>query len=162
MTESEKRLHRCAITGHRPEKLTRHKDIICEQLEAEIRRAVDDGVNVFITGMARGVDMWAAKIVFKLRSFGMDVKLICAPPFEGFENRWKENEQYDYRLILKYADYVRFICPEYSSDCFQIRNKWMVDHASRLIAVCNGNPSGTANTVRYAQSQELDIQIIKG
>ena len=161
MTEQEKRLHRCAFTGHRPEKLTVPRSKICEMLEEEIRSAVDDGMNVFITGMARGVDIWAAHIVFRLRSGNSNIKLICAPPYEGFESRWSEDNQNDYRLILQYADLVRYICPRYSPDCFQRRNEWMVDHANRLIAVWNGLPSGTANTVRYAQSQEVDTRIIK-
>lgn len=70
MTETEKRLHRVCFTGHRPEKLTRHEKSITKGLENEIRQAVADGLNVFITGMARGVDIWAAQIVLMLRDEG--------------------------------------------------------------------------------------------
>lgn len=56
MTEAEKRLHRCCFTGHRPEKLQRPENEIFTELEREIRHAILDGLNVFITGMARGVD----------------------------------------------------------------------------------------------------------
>ena len=59
MTEAEKRMHRISFTGHRPEKLTRPDRAIKKDLEKEIRQAVADGLNVFITGMARGVDIWA-------------------------------------------------------------------------------------------------------
>ena len=52
---------------------------------------------------------------------------------------------------LSAADLVRFICPGYSRSCFQRRNEWMVDHASRVIAVWNGLPSGTKNTIDYAR-----------
>ena len=148
MTEQEKRLHRCAFTGHRPEKLTVPQSTVCDLLEKEIRSALDDGMNVFITGMARGVDIWAAQIVIRLRGGKSDIKLICAPPYQGFESRWSAQNQYDYRQILECADLVRYICPCYSPECFQIRNQWLCDHANRLIAVWNGQPSGTANTVR--------------
>ena len=59
-TEAEKRMHRCCFTGHRPEKLQEPEDAVTAALEKEIRQAIADGFNVFITGMARGVDIWAA------------------------------------------------------------------------------------------------------
>lgn len=78
MTENEKRMHRACFTGHRPEKLMRSENAIRKNLEKQIRQAATDGLNVFISGMARGVDIWAAQIVLKLRNEGTDVKLICA------------------------------------------------------------------------------------
>lgn len=39
-------------------------------LDAEIRKAIDDGFVTFISGMARGVDIWAAEIVLRLRDAG--------------------------------------------------------------------------------------------
>ena len=56
MTEAEKRLHRCCFTGHRPEKLDHSESVVKEALEKEILKAISDGLNVFITGMARCVD----------------------------------------------------------------------------------------------------------
>lgn len=70
MTEAEKRMYRVCFTGHRPEKLTRSDRAIKKDLEREIRQAIADGQNVFITGMARGADIWAAEIVLKLRDAG--------------------------------------------------------------------------------------------
>ena len=55
-TEAEMRIHRCCFTGHRPEKLRRAEKEIWMDLNREIRIAVHDGINVFISGMARGVD----------------------------------------------------------------------------------------------------------
>lgn len=97
MTETEKRMHRVCFTGHRPEKLTRHEKSIKKDLEKEIRQAVADGLNVFITGMARGVDIWVAQIVLMLRDEGYDVKLMCACPYEGFERGWSQEWQKAYR-----------------------------------------------------------------
>ena len=85
MTEAEKRKHRVCFTGHRPEKLTRHECQVIRGLEAAIKKAIADGYKVFISGMAPGVDIWAAEIVLQLRDKGADIKLICAIPFEGFE-----------------------------------------------------------------------------
>ena len=66
-------MHRISFTGHRPEKLTRPDRAIKKDLEKELRQAVADGLNVFITDTARGVDIWAAQIVLMLRDEGYAV-----------------------------------------------------------------------------------------
>lgn len=151
MTEQEKRAHRCCFTGHRPEKLKMPESEVIAGLEREIRQAITDGFTVFITGMARGVDIWAAEIVLRLRVAGEPLKLICASPFEGFERSWSPDWKRRYQEVLKGADLVRFVCAGYSRDCFQRRNEWMVDHSARVIAAWDGQPSGTKNTVDYAR-----------
>ena len=162
MTESEKRMYRVCFTGHRPEKLKRGKRSIIQGLEEEIRKAVADGLNVFITGMARGVDIWAAQIVLMLRAEGLDVRLICACPYEGFERKWNQEWQKAYREILAAADFVKYVCNGYSPACFQIRNEWMVDHSARVIAVSNGENGGTQNTIDYAMKVGVPVVSIEG
>lgn len=126
-------------------------------LEKEIRQASADGFNISITGMALGVDIWAAEIVLRLRDASEAVRLICACPYQGFERGWKLSWQVRYQAILSAADLVRFICPGYSRSCFQRRNEWMVDHAARVIAVWNGQPSGTKNTIDYAKRHFVPV-----
>lgn len=157
-TESELRFHRCCFTGHRPEKLSKSEDEIKAALEEAIRAAITDGYTTFISGMARGVDIWAAEIVLNLRDAGTPIKLICASPYEGFDTKWKAEWQERYNTVMKEADLVRFICKGYSRSCFQTRNEWMVDHSSRVIAVYNGEPGGTRNTIEYAR-QNLGFTI---
>ena len=162
MTESEKRMHRVCFTGHRPEKLTRDEKSVMKDLEKEIRKAVSDGLNVFITGMARGVDIWAAQIVLKLRDEGCNVRLICACPYEGFERSWSQEWQKAYREILTVADFVKYVCNGYGPACFQIRNEWMVNHSARVIAVFNGENGGTKNTMDYAMKVDVPVVRIEG
>lgn len=160
MTEAEKRTHRVCFTGHRPEKLTRSERDIKRDLEKEIRQAMEDGLTVFISGMARGVDIWAAQIVLRLRGQGHDIKLICACPYAGFESRWSESWQKQYRQVLAAADFVKY--GEYSPSCFQARNEWMVNHSSRVIAVFGGRKSGTKNTIDYALKSGVPVVHIEG
>ena len=161
-SESDMRLHRCCFTGHRPEKLRKSEQDIRIELENEIRKAINDGYITFITGMARGVDIWAAQIVLMLRDEGCNVKLMCACPYEGFECGWSQDWQKQYREILASADLVKYVCEGYSRSCFQIRNEWMVNHAARVIAVFNGEKSGTKNTIDYAIRQNVPVEFIKG
>ena len=106
MTEQEKRLHRCCFTGHRPEKLFLVDREIIKELEREIKAAIERGYTTFISGMARGVDIWAAEIVLNLRKKNKDLHLICASPYEGFESRWSQDWQKRYKKIIKKSDYV--------------------------------------------------------
>lgn len=39
--------------------------------------------------------------------------------------------------------------------------KYMVDHATHLLAVYDGQPGGTASTIRYARKKGLEITIIE-
>ena len=156
-TESELRLHRCCFTGHRPEKLSQPDRVIIAALEREIRAAADDGFVTFISGMARGVDIWAAEIVLKLRAEGQPVHLVCAVPFEGFADSWEDDWKQRYGSILRKADAIEYICRNYSNRAFQMRNKWMVDNCARVIAVYNGEKGGTKNTIDYAKRCGVEI-----
>lgn len=162
MTELEKRSHRVCFTGHRPEKLTRSETFIKKELEIQIRQAIQEELNVFITGMARGIDIWAAQIVLKLRDDGYRIKLICACPYPGFEKNWNETWKAQFYNVLENADVVKYVCQGYSRSCFQRRNEWMVNHAARVIAVFNGKKSGTKNTIDYAMKVQVPVSYIEG
>ena len=161
-TKSTLHPYRCCFTGHRPEKLTMPEAEVKAALEAQIRVAIGHGFQTFISGMSRGVDIWAAEIVLWLRNEGRKIRLVCAVPYPDFEARWGAAWQTQYRCILDEADWIEYICPTYSPNCFQSRNEWMVNHAARMIAVYNGTGGGTRNTLKYAESQGLSIIKIYG
>ena len=159
--ESVKRQYRCAFTGHRPEKVIGSEGRIIVELRKEILLAIDEGYNVFLTGMSRGVDLWAADIVIELRRYKKDLKLMCVIPFEGMEDRWPVDWKKHYNMVRKEADSVHVLSDRYSPDVYQMRNQWLVNHSSRLIAVFNSEPSGTGNTIQYAQEQGIPVDIIE-
>lgn len=159
MSEEQKRRYRCCFTGHRPEKLNCNEAAIKVKLSHAIDKAIQDGFVTFISGMARGVDIWAAELLLERRAATPSLHLICALPYSGFEQRWSPQWQTRYQAILQHADLIKTICPLYSMAAFQQRNEWMVDHSSRLIAIYNGSPGGTRNTIEYAKRKKLEIAI---
>ena len=161
-SDADLRLHRCCFTGHRPEKLNTSEKEVKAALRKQIDQAVHDGFKVFITGMARGVDLWAAQIVLDLRKRNKEIKLICAIPHDGFEARWSPSWQELYRYILAEADLTRVISKGYHTGVYQVRNEWMVNHSTRVIAVFTGQPSGTKNTIDYAYRQGVPVVLIEG
>lgn len=42
----------------------------------------------------------------------------------------------------------------------QKRNEWMIDNSDAIIAVWDGTPSGTANTIEYARKQGKPVLVI--
>ena len=156
--QPEERKTMCTFTGHRPERLDADENDVIEWLKNEIGNAVKEGYTGFITGMARGVDIWAAEEVMRLKSEGENLKLIAAVPFKGMEDRWESDWQKRYNKVLKNADEVTYISAKPGRRAFFERNEWMVDHASRLIAVYTGAPGGTKHTIEYAKKQGLEVR----
>lgn len=139
------------FTGHREEKLNIAADTVKMLLRKEIEQAISDGFNTYLSGMAPGVDVWAAEIVLEMKEKNHDIRLVCALPFEGFDKKRSSEETEQYYSIMERADKVEVICSHYSRSCFQLRNKWMVDNSSLVIAVYNGEKGGTRNTIKYAE-----------
>ena len=98
---NDKRQHRCCFTGHRPNKLDYSENEIKPLLETAIDNAISDGYVTFITGMAEGVDIWAAEIVLEKKKENKDLHLICAVPHPGFEKRRSQYETGRYKNIIK-------------------------------------------------------------
>ena len=73
-------------------------------------------------------------------------------PVAGFN--WGA-ERYD--RVLERCDAVETVSESYSRGCYQLRNRYMVDRSGRLICYFDGQPGGTAGTVRYAMKKTLEI-----
>ena len=160
LSETEKRRHRCCFTGHRPEKLQCGEAEARALLVEHIRSAYSHGFTTFISGMARGIDLWAADIVLAEKATHSDICLISALPHPDFEKRWSLGVQRQYQGILLRADLVRVICPTFSMGAYQKRNIWMVEHSGLVLAFFSGQPGGTANTIAYAHEKGVPVRII--
>lgn len=151
--------HACAFTGHRPQKLPWRFDetapgcvALKEVLTAQIEALVKDGYTEFLSGMALGVDMWAAQIVLALRETNPTLRLHCILPCTEQSARWSAASREQYRAILEQADSIIFVNRANKKDCMLERNRFIVSYASVVLAVYNGEKrGGTAATVRYAQ-----------
>ncbi len=158
----------CAFTGHRPQNLPfrfNELDERCVALKRVLREQIEQaiterGITHFISGMALGVDTYAAEIVLELKKKVPDIMLECAIPCISQPNHWNETQRDRYYSILTRCDQDTILQKEYTGDCMQKRNCYMVDNADLLIAVWDGSRSGTGKTVEYAQQKGLTILII--
>ncbi len=158
----------CCFTGHRPDKLpwgTREDDPAClalkERLMEAVCRAYEVGCRHFICGMARGCDLYFAEAVLQLRRERPDVTLEGARPCESQADSWPAAERQRYCRILDSCDFETLVQYRYDRGCMMRRNRYMVDRASRIIAVYDGVPrGGTAQTLAYALRQGLETDIL--
>ena len=80
-----------------------------------------------------------------------------AIPYAGQAERWDRADRARYEALLARCDYKTVLQEAYSPGCMQRRNRYLVDHASMLIAVHDGLPGGTQQTIAYALRRGLDI-----
>lgn len=164
----KKRMKTCAFTGHRPQNLPfgfNEEDERCINLKKTLREQIinlieNEGITHFISGMAIGVDMYAAEIVLGLKASYPGITLESAIPCESQAAKWSEALRDRYFDIASKCDKETLIQTYYTPDCMDKRNRYMVDHADVLIAVWDGSPSGTGKTVRYAHQQGKSVTVI--
>lgn len=149
-------MYKVSFTGYRPQKLPffSEEDPMCvdlkQRLYRQIEKLYDSGAGEFFTGMALGVDIWCAEAVMALRELHPEVRLTAVIPCRGQEIKWQSAEQARYRDIVSKCDKVLCLSERYTPDCMKNRNKALVDLCDLLIAVYDGKPGGTKQTVDYA------------
>ena len=157
-----------AFTGHRPRKFPWRYDELdprCVALKAvlteQITALADAGITQFLSGMAEGTDVWSALSVLALQEKNPKVKLHCILPCREQADKWAASSQDLYHSILERAASIVYVSRAYHKNCMLERNRFLVDHASALLAVYNGEwRGGTAATMRYAQKLGREIIVI--
>ena len=158
----------CCFTGHRPNKLpwgddesdercVRLKELITQKLEA----AYDRGYRHFICGMAQGADFYFCEAAQALRDRRPGVTVEAAVPCEDQADKWPDPDRERYQYLLGRCDFETVVQRAYDRGCMLRRDRYMVDHASLLLAVYDGSPrGGAAYTVAYALRKGVEVEVI--
>ena len=153
----------CCFSGYRPGKLpwgADESDPQCAALKLRLRHAVEaaieEGYRHFICGMAQGVDLYCCELVLALRD-EHPITVEAAIPCLTQADNWPADQQARYRDLVSRCDVETVVQEAYTPGCMQRRNRYMVDHASLLIAVFDGQEGGTQATMQYAMERGLDI-----
>lgn len=157
-----------SFTGHRPDKIADYKAspreveiALRRALAEEIVRLSGEGATTFLSGMAPGVDLWAADEVIRLRGegrIGGDVRLVLAVPYPKFERSIAKKWHPLYHFIEESADEVLYISQGYYHGCYHRRNDYLAEQADVMVAYYEGTDGGTRYTLRRAE--ELGRSII--
>ena len=122
----------CCVTGHRdlPQKeINRVK----AALRMEVEKAVTDGFTCFMSGFAEGVDQYFAEIVLEMKKSKPALELIAVIPYQKRLDSLRQKKR-TYEMLEVCADIV-VIREEYQPSVYSHRNRYMVEHSDRVIAV---------------------------
>ncbi len=142
-----------AFTGHRS-----YHGEADEALRATIRRLYAEGYRTFLGGMAVGFDMAAAEAVVALREELRELSFVAVIPFVGQEMRFSAALRRRYEAVLAQADERITLSVGYFKGCYQVRNRYLIDHAAALVAWYNGSAGGTRQTFLSALHCGLRIE----
>ena len=167
MTKNFSRDKAVCFSGHRPEKIPSQDDtlnIVTTALKSMIyTNSIDTinlGCNSFITGLARGVDLWAGEIIIELKNTGYDINLIAASPHKGHGENFEGYDKWLLGNILHNADEIVYVSEHYHKLCMKMRNEYMINNSAYLIAAVSDYKSGTGQTIRLAEKAGLKPLII--
>lgn len=148
----------CCVTGHRdiPQKEINN---VKAALRREIDRAVADGYTCFMSGFADGVEQYFVEIVMELQKTNPALKLIAVIPYRKRLDSLK-NKTRTYEMLEACEDVV-VMQEEYQPSVYSYRNRYMVEHSDRVIAVYDGREKGgTVRTIRFAHQMRKELREI--
>ena len=161
--------HTCCFTGHRPDRLPwlqNPGDLRTQALERMLWERIcfsyREGYTCFLSGMARGVDLLCARLVLRLREEEPEVRLIPVLPYPGQAGHWPKPEREEHRKLLYLCrEELVVVSPAYTRACFALRNRYLVDHAAKIIGVYDGQPNGgTWQTLHYAKERGREMELL--
>ena len=148
----------CCVTGHRdlPQKEINR---IKAALRKAIEKAVADGFTCFMSGFAEGVDQYFAEIVLEKKKTNPALELIAVIPYQKrLDSMMAKGRTYE--MLEACADVV-VIREEYQPSVYSHRNRYMVEHSDRVIAVYDGREKGgTAGTIRFTHTMKKELREI--
>lgn len=111
----------CCFTGHRLYKLSFGSDedfSRCRALKAKLKEETaalikNFGVTHFISGMALGVDMFAAEAILDLQKSCPNLTLECALPCGSQAEKWDPWQKERYFRLLKQCNKITLLQPLY-------------------------------------------------
>ena len=146
----------CSFTGHRILK----KEFTLEDLSLVIDNAINKGYKTFLVGMARGFDLKCVKVLAEKKQAGKKIEIIACMPCKDQNKYFTEKENQEFLEMISLTDKQVYLQENYDSECMFLRNKYMVDNSSLLIAYYHYQRGGTHSTVTYAIKQNKEILYI--
>lgn len=165
------------ITGHRDKSIIPYRNdptnlditifAVKAILNGYLSAALKKGYTTVISGLAEGIDLWAAKIALTQKRYEDKRRLIGVMPYRKHYHGFSRENKELLQEVERYADFLVTTCdnPQMiygkrataftDPQIYRKRNYYMVDNCSLVIAFYNeDNPrSGTGQTIRYAKQQ---------
>ncbi len=143
-----------AVTGHRVlEKNFNYNNL------SKVLYDLSDKYDTFLIGMALGFDTECFKALINIRK-EKNIKIVACIPCADQSSKFSALQKRVYEKLVNSADQVIVLKDKYDLACMHIRNRFMVDNASLLLAYMCKNKGGTAYTVNYANEKNVPVMRI--
>lgn len=142
-----------AFTGHRSEVID--EDTARSNVRRKLQETGPASIEAVVCGMANGFDLWAGDEALALR-----IPVWAAKPWAGHKPRRGDVELYAKIIagasrVINVSDADAYPGPW----IYQVRNEWMVDNATHILAYYNGAPKGgTFNCLKYADKKKKPVR----
>ena len=151
-------MNSCCFTGHRSIP-SEYLDTITEAIQAEVRAAIADGFDHFYCGFAEGGDLVFAQAVAHHINAGVPIHLHAALPSRARERALLNNPAAS--ALLSLCDEVYLASEKGHAGIYAQRNRYMVEHCQRVIALYDGRETGgTAATILLARQLNRCLRLI--
>ena len=118
-----------------------------------------DGFTCFMSGFADGVDQYFAELVLERKQTNPALELIAVIPYR--KRLDSLNKKTRTRELLEACADVVVIQAKYIPSVYSHRNRYMVEHSDRVIAVYDGRETGgTAKTIRFTHRMKKELREI--
>ncbi len=152
------------FTGHRPPKLGGYGRVPQQKLYDFAYQALEQNLHPgdeAIVGMAQGWDMAVASACVVLT-----VPFTAAVPYAGQQAVWPDLEtRQHYETLLSNAKDVVYIGQPprnmgEAATLLQQRNRYIVEHSQKMIALWDGSRGGTYNCIKYAKYKNMPVEYV--
>lgn len=132
--------------------VTGHRDVDAEPGELLmfaglcVDMMIERGCSEIITGMARGWDLKVARA-----AADRNIPYRALVPFPGQETMWDESDRAEYDRAMHLASRIVVTGVAPLSIYYTVRDRQIVRESEELWALDSGRPSGSHNTVLYAE-----------
>jgi uncharacterized phage-like protein YoqJ len=162
-----------AISGYKPFELGIFKNdhpavmFIKAALKKELIPMIEAGLEWVLISGQLGVELWAAEVVFDLKSDFPNVKLGVITPFLDQEASWSENNKEWYKSILAKADFIESVSKKgYEKPWqFRLKNQFFINKSDGLLLLYDQEKEGSPRyiyemAVQYQSNHSYSIQLI--
>ncbi|WP_045516859.1 DUF1273 domain-containing protein [Neobacillus niacini] len=162
-----------AISGYKPFELGIFKNdhpsvlFIKAALKKALNTMIEDGLEWVLISGQLGVELWAAEVVFELKSEFPDVKLAVITPFQDQEASWSENNTEWYKSILAQADFIDSVTKKgYEKPWqFRLKNQFFIEKSDALLLLYDHEKEGSPRyiyemAVQHQSKHSYPIQLI--
>lgn len=119
-----------------------------------IMQLYQNGYDTFYVNAEYGIPLWTAEIICRLKS-SHDITLNIAIPHEEQSTNWIEEFRDRYFQVQLLADSVTFVNTQYSSECYQEADEYMLQNSDLLYVF--GRKQDCPDTVDAAKELKVEI-----